>query len=169
MYGDNMHNCYAYHSLASKALTRLGEENVLMIGYAIWRINGESPSGIVCHLPDCKIEIAPKNANSLQYHAWLKVGSDLVDFTTHQLRRKSAALDKIDLTNNHVEWCPDFLWENENKMKSFQSVRDGYIAGVYNYQPNKDMYELVVSSFPKVTDNDVQLLINNYETEIRYE
>ncbi len=166
MYGDNVHNCYAYHSLASKALTKLNINHELQIGYAIWRINGESPSGVVCHLPNCKIEISPQNVNSLQYHAWLKVDNNIVDFTTYQLKHKSAMLDNVDGNQNEVEWCPDYLWEDESKMNTFDEARNGYNAGLYNYDYNLDIYNIVVNSFAGVLDNDVQLLLNNYKVII---
>ena len=156
-------DCYSHHAIASAALTMLGVPNELCIGYAAWRVNGEAPHGVVAHHTVNSFTFK-SDSTAILYHSWLKVGPEIVDFTTYQLPMKAAELDAIDGKHTIIEWAPDYLWSLAKNGVSYTAVREGYIAGLFHYRRDMGLERHLKSKASPVNHEDVEYLLIIYHT-----
>jgi hypothetical protein len=122
-----------WHALACRhLLAREGIDDArLAAGYAAWRVDGKDPGAVVCHHVD-GVPCDP-GSGGLAFHAWVSCGRQVFDATTYQLRRKMAAMDAADGGRTQVAWCPEYLVVDGTDCQPWQSVRDGFRAGLFCY------------------------------------
>ncbi len=154
-------DCYGHALLAHHALNALGIQSEVIVGYAAWRVDGQAPGAVISHhvagaiIPEPGAEV---------YHAWLKVGNDIVDLTTYQLTQKAAILDSYDGQVTPVNWCPDFLWVKKNTVSTYQRVAQGFKAGLYSYDRIIALEKRIKQSALPVCNEEIATLLMIYRT-----
>lgn len=161
-------DCLLHAMIAREALSQLGVPSELCVGYAAWRVDGASNHGVIAHHPQGSVmKISRPDSPAVMYHAWLKIGTDIVDFTTYQLPAKAAAMDALDGHRTPVNWAPPYLWVPTKSGKSYADVRDSYTAGVYHYQRDTALEARVKrEGADRVDDEDVNTLLAIYRMEL---
>lgn len=139
-------DCYMHAALAQAVLHRLGARVELHVGYAAWRVDGEHPGAVIAHHPLCMAEAL--TPGQLMYHAWLRCGPSIIDLTTYQLRRKTAALDALDGQRTPVTWCPDFLHMPIADCVTYEAVANGRRAGLCHYRRVVDLERQLLACAP---------------------
>lgn len=126
-------DCLMHAELSRLALADLGLEAVLVVGSAAWRL-GHGEGDVVAHNYKVKGYLPPGATRGFAYHAWLRFGDVLLDFTTYQLSRKAAELDAGDQGHTTVEWCPDMLVVPMSAVSTFDQVAAATGPGVFYYE-----------------------------------
>lgn len=134
-------DCVLYASVGAEALRALGLPARMLAGDAVWRV-GPGDADVIHHVAGAGTPTyGPANTATGAFHAWIGIAShgaaftQLVDFTTWQLREKGRLLDQADGGNTIVEFCPDYLWVPERHARSMtlRQVTESFTPGVYAY------------------------------------
>lgn len=159
--GNLCSDCYIHAAIAQEMLTSLGVASKLVVGYAAWRV-GNGDGDVIIHAP---LPNMPSQPGGVAYHVWLEVENHLIDFTTYQLRRKAAQMDKLDGGTTAVTWCPDYLAVPKKAVSPLRAVIQ-LSAGMYFYKQDTAIEKLIVSTALPLDDYDVNtawLLYQNQE------
>jgi len=158
-------NCFTNASLAQRALVKLGVPAELHVGYASWRVDGETPHGVVAHHPQGETILDPTvNDEQVVYHAWIKAGLSIIDFTTYQLPEKARFMDSMDGNTTPVNWAPDYLWVSQKSCKPYKKVLQSYKSGVYSYDRKIELETFLKETASK-DPGDTDVLLFLYEKE----
>lgn len=144
-------DCYIHASLAQQLLKRLDVESRLVVGHAAFRVGGGS-GDVISHLPAAGMVPQP---GGVPYHAWLEIGTMLLDVTVYSLREKARQLDLLDGGTTTVDWCPDYLFAPRSSISSFAQVRD-LGAGLYYYAEDKAVTETVLRAASEPDPDDIE-------------
>jgi hypothetical protein len=137
-------DCYLHAELGRRLLGDLGIEARCVVGYAAWRV-GPGDGDVISHTNAVKGYL-PSGTQGFAYHAWLDVSGYVVDFTTYQLTRKAAELDKSDGGVTNVEWCPALLFLRKQDVRSYQQVAQLH-AGLSHYEEVPEMASILRDGF----------------------
>jgi hypothetical protein len=157
-------DCYIHAAIAQKMLTHLGVTAKLVAGYAAWRV-GNGDGDVILHAPSPN---TPPQPGSIAFHVWLEVENHLIDFTTYQLRRKAAQMDKLDGGTTTVTWCPNYLAVPRKSVSPLRAVIQ-LRAGLYFYKQDIAIEKLIISAAQPVDADDVNnawLLYHNQELHV---
>ena len=148
-----------WHALACRhLLAREGIDDArLVAGYAAWRVDGKDPGAVVCHHA-AGVPCEPASGGLL-FHTWVACGTQVFDATTYQLGRKMAAMDAADGGRTPVRWSPPFLLVERTQCQSWRSVRDGFRAGLFCYDPIPAIAERVAGHPDTALDADAIALL----------
>lgn len=114
-------DCYLHALIGRELLRDFGIETEVAAGYAAWRV-GEADGSVIAHTSRVRGHLPP-GLPGFAFHAWLMLGTKLIDFTTYQIPQKAATLDALDGGHTDVEWNPLFLVANISDVLDFDQVR----------------------------------------------
>jgi hypothetical protein len=157
-------DCYIHAAIAQEMLNRLGVMTKLVVGYAAWRV-GSGDGDVIIHSP---LPHMPPQPGAIAYHVWLEVENHLIDFTTYQLRRKAAQMDKLDGGSTTVTWCPDYLFVPRKSVSPLHAVIQLH-AGMFFYQQDMAIDKVIISAAQPLDGDDINnawLLYHNQELRI---
>lgn len=127
-------DCLVHADIGRRLLIAQGLNAQLAVGNAAWRV-GHGDADVVAHVLQLGGHASPTGQGTpLAFHAWVRVGDILIDFTTYQLRHKASELDALDGQHTTVEWCPDLLVVQLEDVASFDQVRRAPGPGIFHYQ-----------------------------------
>ena len=145
-------------TLAQRILQENGLNTKVVVGEAAWRV-GPGDGDVVTHSPRIG-GFSPADTKALAYHAWLEMGTTIIDFTTHTLRSKAEGLDAMDGGKTNVLWCPAYLVMQSDETMSLQAVAQAPNHGVACYQQIPGLEEMMVAKgFSKDVDEEDVLLL----------
>ncbi len=124
-------NCTAYSYIINLVLSELGIKSSIVLGYAAWR-TGKKAHDTIANFPECVTFTGA--ADGINIHSWIEIESNILDFTTYQLKQKAQNLDMADGFITNVKWCPNYLFTPKSNLLSLTKVTDSYKVGVYGYQ-----------------------------------
>lgn len=159
-------DCVVHAELGRRLLQELGLEAQLMVGNAAWRV-GPTPDDTVGHMYQVKGHVPPGSGPAFPFHAWLRVGDILVDFTTYQLRTKAASLDALDGGKTVVDWCPEMLVVPLSEVATFEQALKSP-AGAFHYEHIPQM-QTVITRGMQLDEEDVQmalLILRNPQAQV---
>lgn len=151
-------DCAGHAVLAQAFLKKLGYTTSLEAGYAAWRV-GNGDSDVILHAP---MPNMPAQPGAIAFHAWLKSGEYILDFTTYQLLDKAVQLDALDGGKTQVDWCPDYLYTNIRDLKPLQDVVQ-LETGMYFYQKDAKVHALVAGAITPADETELFALQNIYD------
>jgi len=137
-------DCYAHTFIGKHLFSTLGFDVEVAAGFAAWRV-GQSDGSVVAHVPNVTGYL-PENTQGFAYHAWLLYGNKIIDLTTYQLRKKAFDLDAADGGHTDVDWCPDFLYVDQQETSSYKQVAQGN-TGLYYYERNISVESKLANGF----------------------
>lgn len=148
----------AQAKLAQRILEEQGISTKVVVGEVAWRV-GPGDGDVITHSPRSG-GFAPAGVNALAYHAWLEMGTTIIDFTTQNLRTKAKALDAFDGGTTNVLWCPAYLVIQSADTLPFKKVAQALEEGVAFYQEIPGLYEMMVAKGmdKDLDEEDVQIL-----------
>lgn len=151
-------DCMLQAQLAQRLLQEAGIEAKLVVGESAWRV-GPGDGDVITHSPQIG-GYAPAGAKALAYHAWLEMGSTILDFTTHTLSSKAESLDAMDGGRTTVAWCPSYLVMPKGDTLPLKDVVQAPQAGVACYQELPGLYEAMVEQglCKEVDQDDLRVL-----------
>ena len=146
-------DCILQADLARHLLLRLGVESQVVGGAAAWRL-GEGDGDVISHVPAPGTNVSLAGlTKQIAFHAWLRVGTNLFDVTTADLRLKAQQLDEQDGGHTTVDWAPDFLFVPYAQVSSYREVAQGH-AGLFFYQEDAAMTRVVRERIESVPQDD---------------
>lgn len=145
-------DCYLHAALGQRMLADMGVPTEIVGGYAGWRV-GPGDGDVITHLP----VKGPLPPGAHPYHAWLRCGRYLIDFTTYQLPIKAASLDQMDGGTTQVDWAPKYLLVLAESCHTFHEVQQER-AGMYFYTRDIPTESLIKRNAHPVDEQDVQNL-----------
>lgn len=134
-------DCVLYAGVGAALLSRLGFVAEPAAGSAAWRV-GAGDADTISHASEIAGPVfSPATPGKLggMFHAWIRVhtegGTEIVDLTTWQLKKKGRELDAADGGTTVVDFCPEFLWisESSEKLLSPRDVVQSFDTGVFAY------------------------------------
>jgi hypothetical protein len=143
-------DCYIHAAIAQTMLARLGLSSKLVAGYAAWRV-GKGDGDVILHAP---LPHMPPQPGAVPYHVWLESNNHLIDFTTYQLSRKAAQMDKLNGGRTNVKWCPDYLAVPKKTVSPLHSVIQ-LRAGMFFYQQDAAIENVILSAAQPLDVDDV--------------
>ncbi|WP_371437684.1 hypothetical protein [Polaromonas sp.] len=148
----------AQAKLAQRILQEQGISTRVVVGETAWRV-GPGDGDVITHSPRSS-GFAPPGVNAFAYHAWLEMGTTIIDFTTHSLRTKAKDLDAYDGGTTHVVWCPEYLVIQSADTLAFKAVAQALNEGVACYQEIPGLYEMMIAKGmdKDLDEGDVQIL-----------
>lgn len=149
-------DCLLHAAMGQRLLADVGISSELIVGCAAWRV-GPGDGDVVAHVFQVKGYLPPGAEFGFPYHAWLRSGDVVIDFTTYQLRRKAAELDALDEGCTTVQWCPEFLVEPVSNISAYSAVAAAPEAGLFCYEHIPQLQTRVQAS--TVWDHDEDLTI----------
>jgi hypothetical protein len=126
-------DCFIHAELGRLLMQDYGYECQRVVGFAAWRV-GEGDGDVISHTDKTQGYLPQGAKKGFPYHAWLKLGQYVIDFTTYQLRRKAAELDAMDGGYTTVGWCPDVLVLHQLDVRSYKDVAQ-FTQGLSYYEP----------------------------------
>lgn len=140
-------NCVLVAHVVNSILLKQNINNEICVGYACWSV-GTGKNDILTHLPNSTTQ--NDEENSIMIHAWVEIGLDrqILDFTTYQFRKKAEILDAIDGLITNVEWCPNYLLSEQDKLKSLRDIQQSKDAGLYGYERVKYYEDSIINQSP---------------------
>lgn len=157
-------DCYTHAKIVQGFLAAFGIHTELHVGYAAWRVNGPQGHAVISHHPGTN-GVQVGGVNALNYHAWLRAGSQIIDFTTYQLTDKAAVLDRADGNHTDVTWAPAFLWVDASTCSTYQEVAQSYSEGVYCYDRIPLLESMLNARALDLDPADLVLLLTVYRSE----
>lgn len=157
-------DCYTHAALAKSALEVLGVSSEIHVGFAAWRVDGKAPHAVVSHHPQGNV-IDLALPHSVMYHAWLRLGTYILDLTTYQLPLKARLMDEADGQSTPVSWSPDYLFVPITTCAKYAQVRDSFKAGVYMYQRVHDLEARLKRQAMATDEADLRTLLVIYQAE----
>lgn len=151
-------DCLLHAALAQRILAEHDMIARLVVGEAAWRV-GPGDDDVIVHSPFVGGQ-APTNAGlAVPFHAWLELGSTVLDFSTHSLRHKAAQLDAQDGGKTTVAWCPTHLVIAKSETKTLQEVAQAPLEGVALYRELPRLHELMLQrgKLVDVDEDDVNM------------
>lgn len=139
-------DCIAYALVGAEALRRRGVHATPVAGYSTWRV-GPGDGDVISHNPThTSNAFAPGGSlKAGMFHAWIRCGEVLVDFTTSQLEHKALLLDQSDGGKTDVQWSPPYLWVAASTCMSPEAVAAAAGPGVYSYVRSRQVEDLVLA------------------------
>lgn len=152
-------DCLLYAQVGAEVLRRLGVPATAEAGTASWRV-GPGDGDVISHgahgLPANAVVGVPAGAMQAgMFHAWINVGTKILDFTTRQLPHKARQLDEMDGNTTQVDWCPPFLWVDRRELQAHVAVAKAPGAGVFSYERNQAIESVVLGG---LESEDVEYL-----------
>ena len=137
-------NCIFVAHILNDGFKKLNIESNICIGYACWSV-GTGINDILNHMPNISIT-ETTDLSSIMMHAWIEIEEKkrILDFTTYQLKKKAQFLDAIDGFKTNVEWCPNYLYSDQSKLKSLEEIQTLSEAGIFGYQREKHYEDTVI-------------------------
>lgn len=156
-------DCMMQAKLAQRILQEEGINTRVVVGEAAWRV-GPGDGDVITHSPRIG-GFAPQGVKAVAFHAWLEMGSTIVDFTTHSLKSKAAGLDELDGKTTSVLWCPEYLVMPTEDALQLQEVTQAPKEGVACYQEIPELLEYLIFKGlqSNVDEEDAILLRMIYE------
>jgi hypothetical protein len=124
----------------------------VVVGEALWRV-GDGDGDVIAHARG----YATPPSDDAPYHAWIRIGTDILDTTTYQLPRKAAELSALDGQPLDVQWCPDFLLVPVAQSSSREAVLDGR-TGLFHYREDQALRRALLSAHADGAAHDGYLL-----------
>jgi hypothetical protein len=151
-------DCMLQAKLAQRILQDEGINTRVVVGESAWRV-GPGDGDVITHSPRIG-GFSPPGVKAVAYHAWLEMGSTIIDFTTHSLRSKAKSLDAMDGGQTNVLWCPAYLVMQSDETVSLQAVVRAPNHGVACYQQLPGLEEMMVAEGcnKDIDEEDVLLL-----------
>lgn len=154
-------DCLLYAEVGAEALRRLGVDANAVAGTASWRV-GPGDGDVISHAtsvlhPNALVGVPSGEMKAGMFHAWIEVGTKVLDFTTRQFAHKALQLDEMDGNTTQVDWCPPFLWLERKDLLSHADVASAPGAGVCSYERSRDIENTVLGG---VDGDDRKYLAN---------
>lgn len=151
-------DCMLQAKLAQRILQEEGINTRLVVGESAWRV-GPGDGDVITHSPRYS-GYSPAGVKALAYHAWLQMGTTIIDFTTHSLRCKAQQLDALDNGKTNVLWCPPYLVMQSEDTLPLREVVQAEHHGVACYQRLPGLEEVMVAEgLCKDIDEEYVLLL----------
>lgn len=144
-------DCMAYALTGAEVLRRMGHDAKPVAGSAVWRV-GAGVGDTLVHAKELYASstgaFAPGEgpAGTGMFHAWIEVGTFIVDFTTFSFADKARQLDAQDGMTTTVKWCPDYLLVDRSSCSSLEAVPAGMKEGLYAYVRHERVERVVYGS-----------------------
>lgn len=152
-------DCVLHADLGRQALERLGIKAELVAGFSAWQL-GAGPGDILSHHTEAEVH-APVQGDKpgFPYHAWLRAGDILIDFSTYQLPLKAAHMDAVDGHHTDIQWCPDYLVAPMTSVVSYRVVANSRTPGHYHYQHVPEIQAMVTRGLDGKESEDLPFLL----------
>lgn len=153
-------DCLLQTMLAQHILDRLGCESQMCIGFAAWRV-AQGDGDVIAHLPLPGMDLSDPRRQP--FHAWLRIGSHILDVTTSQLELKAAQLDSLDGGTTRVDWSPEYLLTPIEAVSTYERVAQGG-TGLFFYREDAQLRDLVMANEPQLDEYDANLAWQLYQS-----
>jgi hypothetical protein len=150
------YRCGRVALIVARALTLSGVPARAVGGHTGWAVSPQA-TGTVVHSVNATPYRTP-DAPSVNGHAWVETGKDLIYVTLKSLRTKVSAMDAVDRCVTLVDWAPDYLWVSKFRVPDDEQ---GFLrkkgSGVYFYSKRPAVAEaLFLHCDPDLVEDTAQ-------------